>query len=98
MSQDPMTTLANGTGEALKAAAAAGEAASSIISDKFTAAREQAKQSAEAARDWAARQAAAAKLTAAEKPVLVVSLSAATALAVGLALGFVLGRATAVYD
>jgi hypothetical protein len=51
--------------------------------------------SADAVRDWAADQAAAARRTATDKPVLVISASAATALALGLALGFLIGRASA---
>ena len=52
------------------------------------------QQSAETARAWAAKQAEAAKQTASEKPVLVVSVSAGAALALGLAAGFLIGRAS----
>ena len=67
----------------------------SFLADSVTAIRDQVQQSAEAARAWASRQAAAAKQTAADKPVLVVSASAGAALAIGLAIGFIVGRASA---
>jgi hypothetical protein len=71
----------------------------SALTDKVNAMRDQMQQSADAARDWAAKQAGAAKDAAvqlhAEKPVLVLSASAGAALAVGLLAGFVIGRATA---
>ena len=66
-----------------------------FITDRVSAIRDQVQQSAEAAGAWAARQAEAAKQTASEKPVLVVSASAGAALAIGLAIGFIIGRATA---
>jgi hypothetical protein len=72
-----------------------GEDAWITLKERGAAVRDQVADSAEAVRLWAGEQALAAKRTAAEKPVLVVSLSAATALAIGLAAGFVLGRATA---
>lgn len=98
MPEDPMSIPANGAGEALDTAAHAGESLASTLSDTFAATKKYAKESAEAARDWASRQAAIAKQTASDKPVLTVSLSAATALAAGLVLGFVLGRAMADHD
>jgi ElaB/YqjD/DUF883 family membrane-anchored ribosome-binding protein len=64
------------------------------LRERGVAVREHVANSADAVRNWAADQADAAKRTAAEKPVLVVSASAATALAVGLAIGFLLGRAS----
>jgi len=64
------------------------------LKERGAAVRERVADTADVVRDWAVDQAAAAKKTASEKPVLVVSVSAATALAVGLALGFVLGRAS----
>jgi ElaB/YqjD/DUF883 family membrane-anchored ribosome-binding protein len=71
----------------------------SALTDKVNAMRDQVQQSAEAARDWAAKQAGSAKDAArqlhTEKPVLVLSVSAGAALAVGLLAGFVIGRATA---
>jgi ElaB/YqjD/DUF883 family membrane-anchored ribosome-binding protein len=71
----------------------------STLTDRVNAARDQVQHSAEAARDWAKKQAEstaeAAKQLHAERPLLVISVSAATALAVGLAAGFVIGRATA---
>jgi ElaB/YqjD/DUF883 family membrane-anchored ribosome-binding protein len=71
----------------------------STLTDRVNAVRDQVQHSAEAARDWAKKQAEstaeAAKQLHAERPVLVISVSAATALVVGLAAGFVIGRATA---
>lgn len=65
------------------------------LTGKVNAMRDQMQQSADAARDWAMKQADAAKQLHAEKPVLVLSASAGAALAVGLLAGFVIGRATA---
>ena len=71
----------------------------SALTDKVNAMRDQMQQSADAARDWATKQAGAAKDAAVqlhtEKPILVLSASAGAALAVGLLAGFVIGRATA---
>jgi ElaB/YqjD/DUF883 family membrane-anchored ribosome-binding protein len=71
----------------------------SALTDKVNAMRDQVQQSADAARDWASKQAGAAKDAAVQlhtdKPVLVLSVSAGAALAVGLLAGFVIGRATA---
>ena len=71
----------------------------SALTDKVNAMRDQVQQSADAARDWASKQAGAAKDAAVQlhtdKPVLVLTVSAGAALAVGLLAGFVLGRATA---
>ena len=71
----------------------------SVLTDKVNAMRDQMQQSADAARDWATKQAGAAKDAAVQlhtdKPVLVLSVSAGAALAVGLLAGFVIGRATA---
>jgi ElaB/YqjD/DUF883 family membrane-anchored ribosome-binding protein len=71
----------------------------SALTDKVNVVRDQVQQSAEAARDWAKRRAdstaEAAKQLHAERPVLVLSVSAGAALAVGLLAGFVIGRATA---
>jgi len=71
----------------------------SALTDKVNAMRDQMQQSAEAARDWARKQAdsaaGAAKQLHADKPVLVLSVSAGAALAVGLLAGFVIGRSTA---
>lgn len=71
----------------------------SALTDKVNAVRDQVQSSAEAARDWTKRQAEsaadAAKQLHAERPVLVLSVSAGAALAVGLLAGFVIGRATA---
>jgi len=65
------------------------------LKERGAAVRDHVANSAEAVRGWAGEQASAAKRVAAEKPVLVVSASAAMALAIGLAAGFVLGRITA---
>ena len=70
-------------------------AAASALHDRIDAIQAQMKQGAGVARDWALKQADAAKTVTAEKPVLVVSASAGAALALGLLAGFVLGRATA---
>jgi ElaB/YqjD/DUF883 family membrane-anchored ribosome-binding protein len=71
----------------------------SALTDKVNAMRDQVQQSADAARDWANKQAGAAKDAAVQlhtdKPVLVLTVSAGAALAVGLLAGFVIGRATA---
>jgi ElaB/YqjD/DUF883 family membrane-anchored ribosome-binding protein len=71
----------------------------SALTGTVNAVRDQVQQSAEAARDWAKRRAdstaEAAKQLHAERPVLVLSVSAGAALAVGLLAGFVIGRATA---
>ena len=67
----------------------------SVLTARVNAVRDQVQQSAEAARDWALRQADAAKQTAQDKPMLVISVSAGVAMAVGLMAGFVIGRATA---
>jgi ElaB/YqjD/DUF883 family membrane-anchored ribosome-binding protein len=71
----------------------------STLTDKVNALRDQVQSSAEAARDWSRRQAEsaadAAKELHAERPLLVLSVSAGAALAVGLLAGFVIGRATA---
>jgi ElaB/YqjD/DUF883 family membrane-anchored ribosome-binding protein len=66
----------------------------SALTDRVNAMRDQVQHSAESARVWAMKQADAAKQTASEKPVLVVSASAGVALAVGLFAGFLIGRAT----
>src|ERR1700761_1527804 len=69
----------------------------SALTDKVNAMRDQMQQSADAARDWATKQAGAAKDAAVQlhtdKPVL--GVSAGAALAVGLLAGFIVGRATA---
>ena len=71
----------------------------SALTDKVNAMRDQVQQSADAARDWASKQAGAAKDAAvqlhSDKPVLVLSVSAGAALAIGLLAGFIVGRATA---
>jgi len=71
----------------------------SALSDTVNAVREQVQSSAEAARDWAKKQAGSAAESAkqlhAERPVMVLTVSAGAALAVGLLAGFVIGRATA---
>jgi ElaB/YqjD/DUF883 family membrane-anchored ribosome-binding protein len=71
----------------------------SALTDKVNAMRDQMQQSADAARDWATKQAGAAKDAAVQlhtdKPVLVLSVSAGAALVVGLLAGFIVGRATA---
>lgn len=71
----------------------------SALTDKVNAMRDQVQQSADAARDWALKQAGSAKDAAQQlhedKPILVLSVSAGAALAVGLLAGFVIGRATA---
>ena len=66
----------------------------SALKDRGAVVRESVANSAEAVRGWAADQAVAARKTTAEKPLLVVSVSAGTALAVGLAVGFLIGRAS----
>ena len=69
------------------------------LTDKVNAIRDQVQSSADAARDWSRKQAGAAADAAkelhAERPILVLSVSAGAALAVGLLAGFVIGRATA---
>lgn len=70
----------------------------SALTDRIAVMRDQVQQSAEAARDWAMRQADAAKQTAQDKPMLVLSVGAGVAMAVGLMAGFVIGRATADYE
>jgi hypothetical protein len=82
-------------GEEARALAEDASAAWTGLKERGAAVRDHVASSADAARAWAADQALAAKRIAADKPVLVVSASAATALAVGLAIGFILGRATA---
>lgn len=81
-----------------KAKDAAAETLTSL-GDKVGAVRDQVQRSAEAAGDWARKRAGAtaeaAKELHAERPVLVLSVSAGAALAVGLLVGFVVGRATA---
>ena len=71
----------------------------STLTDKVNTVRDQVQSSAEAARDWAKKQADtaadSAKRLQAERPILVLSASAGAALAVGLLAGFVIGRATA---
>jgi ElaB/YqjD/DUF883 family membrane-anchored ribosome-binding protein len=67
----------------------------SAMTDRISAMRDQVQQSADAAREWAQRQAEAAKQTAQDKPMLVLSVGAGVAMAVGLMAGFVIGRATA---
>ncbi len=71
----------------------------STLTDKVNALRDQLQHSAETARDWAKKQADStadtAKRLQAERPVMVLSVSAGAALAVGLLAGFVIGRATA---
>ena len=71
----------------------------SALTDKVNSVRDQVQASADAARDWAKKQAGSAaegaKQLHAERPVLVLSVSAGAALAVGLLAGFVIGRATA---
>ena len=64
------------------------------LKDRAAGVREHLADSAGAVRDWAADQAQAAKRTASDKPLLVVSVSAGAALAVGLAVGFLIGRAS----
>jgi ElaB/YqjD/DUF883 family membrane-anchored ribosome-binding protein len=71
----------------------------STLTDRVNTMRDQLQHSAEAARDWAQKQAEttaeSAKRLQAERPVMVLSVSAGAALAVGLLAGFVIGRATA---
>ncbi len=71
----------------------------SALTDKVNAMRDQVQQSADAARDWAMKRAESAKDAAQQlhedKPLLVLSVSAGTALALGLLAGFFIGRATA---
>jgi ElaB/YqjD/DUF883 family membrane-anchored ribosome-binding protein len=71
----------------------------STLAEKANAVRDQMQSSAEAARDWAKKQADSAvdgaKQLHAERPMVVLSVSAGAALAVGLLAGFVIGRATA---
>lgn len=88
--------------EARRLAGKAKDAAADTLSgltDKVNTVRDQVQSSAEAARDWTRKQAEsaadAAKQLHAERPVLVLSVSAGAALAVGLLAGFVIGRATA---
>jgi hypothetical protein len=85
----------DGIEDASAAAAAATEQTWLSLKDRAAAVREQVEKSAESVRAWASEQGEAVKQTAADKPVLVVSASAGAALAVGLAIGFLLGRATA---
>jgi hypothetical protein len=66
----------------------------SSLRERGDAIRDHVASSAEAVREWASAKADLARQTAADKPVLVVSLSAGVALAAGLAIGFVLGRAS----
>ena len=66
----------------------------SSLRERGDAIREQVASSAEAVKGWASAKAELARQTAAEKPALVISLSAGVALAAGLAIGFVLGRAS----
>lgn len=87
---------------AMEAAGKAKDAAAeklSALTDKVNAMRDQVQQSADAARDWAAKRAGSAKDAARQlhedRPVLVLTVSAGAALAVGLLAGFVIGRATA---
>jgi ElaB/YqjD/DUF883 family membrane-anchored ribosome-binding protein len=65
----------------------------SALTDKLLAARDQVQESVEAAKAWTVEQARIARVTAARKPVLTVSISAGAALVVGLAVGFLVGRA-----
>jgi hypothetical protein len=65
------------------------------LTESINAVRDQVQQSAETAKTWAAEQTRIAKQAASEKPVLTASASAGAALALGLALGFIIGRATA---
>jgi ElaB/YqjD/DUF883 family membrane-anchored ribosome-binding protein len=88
--------------QAKRAAGKARDAAADTLSDltdKVNAVRDQVQHSAEAARDWAKKQAEhaaeSAKQLQAERPMVVLSVSAGAALAVGLLAGFVIGRATA---
>ena len=67
----------------------------SALTDRINSMRDQVQQSADAAKAWAVKQADAAKQTAQDKPMLVISVSAGVAMAVGLMAGFVIGRATA---
>ncbi len=71
----------------------------STLTEKVNALRDQVQHSADAAREWARKQADstadAAKRLQAERPVMLLSVSAGAALAVGLLAGFVIGRATA---
>jgi ElaB/YqjD/DUF883 family membrane-anchored ribosome-binding protein len=71
----------------------------SALTDKVNAVRDQVQHSADAARDWTRKQAEAAADAAkelhAERPLMVLSVSAGAALAVGLLAGFVIGRVTA---
>jgi len=71
------------------------DAAWESLKEKGAVVRDQVASSAAAVRGWAADQAVVARQTASDRPVLVISASAGTALAVGLALGFLIGRATA---
>jgi ElaB/YqjD/DUF883 family membrane-anchored ribosome-binding protein len=65
----------------------------SVLTEKVEAVRGQLQQSADAARAWVSKQAGAARQTVSDKPVLTASATAGVALAVGVAVGFVLGRA-----
>ena len=98
--KEPRTFLDKG--QAKQMAGKAKDAAADTLSgltEKVNAVRDQVQSSADAARDWTRRQAEAAAEAAkglhAERPILVLSVSAGAALAVGLLAGFVIGRATA---
>lgn len=89
------SSVKDGADDYYDEASAAASDGVSALTDRINSMRDQVQQSAEAAKAWAMRQGEAAKQTAQDKPVLVVSVSAGVALAVGLMAGFVIGRATA---
>jgi hypothetical protein len=69
--------------------------AKAALEERGSAIRDQVARSAQTAQAWAGEQSDAAQRVVWEKPLLVLSVSAGTALALGLAAGFLLGRITA---
>jgi hypothetical protein len=65
------------------------------LNDRVMAAKDWAAEKAGVAREWTAEKAGQVKDALSDERVTVISISAAAALAAGLALGFLIGRATA---
>ena len=67
----------------------------SALNERVLAAKDWAAEKAGVAREWTSEKAGQVKEVLSDERVTVISISAAAALAAGLALGFLIGRATA---
>ena len=85
----------NNAGGAYTAPEAPKQRAAEAIKDRVAAAREWAGDAADSAREWAAERGDQIKTAVSDEPTLVIGVSAAAALVIGLAAGIFIGRLTA---